>query len=90
MYWIGYVGAFFLICRLLPITYEQFQTKGKNPINPFFLLLEACASLFLGISSILYKIPPFIIANTCSLLNIILIVSIQFYFKKKDNAENIV
>ena len=93
MYWIGYIGAFFLICRLIPITYEQIQTKGQTPINLLFLFLEGCASLFLGISSISYKMIPFIIANSCSLLNIFLIIFIQLYFKKKDNNninENIV
>jgi len=79
---LGYIGAFLLICRLFPIVYEQIYTNVS--INPFFLLLEAGACICLGITAIELQSYPFIIANSCSLFNIIIIICININKKKED------
>lgn len=88
MSWVGYVGMSFLIIRLVPITYEQFTNKDSE-INMPFLLLEAAASLFLGISAIMYEVYPFIIANLVSFLNVIVLIFINFYNKREEKDRNI-
>lgn len=67
----GYIGAFFLICRLIPLIYETVKTDRQ--LNVFFILLEGSASLFLGIKAIQLRSYPFIIANSVSLSSIIFI-----------------
>ena len=81
----GYIGAFLLVCRLFPIL--QDQIKKKENANPYFLFLEGAASLCLGISAVTIRAYPFIIANTFSFINVIIIASISCYRKMYDNEE---
>ena len=75
----GYIGAVLLICRLFPILQDQIQKKENA--NPYFLCLEGAASLCLGISAFHIRAYPFIIANTFSFINVIIIASISLYRK---------
>ena len=53
----------------------------KENANPYFLCLEGAASLCLGISAFHIRAYPFIIANTFSFINVIIIASISLYRK---------
>lgn len=74
---VGYIGAMFLICRLLPML--QDQIKKTRPVNLYFLFLEACASTCLGTSAILLNAYPFIIANAFSFLATVFIIGLHVY-----------
>ena len=81
----GYIGAVLLICRLFPIL--QDQIKKKENANPYFLFLEGAASLCLGISAFQIRAYPFIIANTCTFINVLIIAYISVYRKICDDNE---
>lgn len=74
---LGYIGAFFLMCRLIPVVYDVFTTDTQ--INVYFLILEGLACLFLGLKSIELQAYPFILANGCSLFSVLLIFGIYLY-----------
>ena len=78
---LGYIGAAFLIVRFIPLLYEQIFTKKK--LNLIFLLLEAIASIFLGISAIMINAYPMILANSVSLLNVLIISVVQIKLRIK-------
>ena len=77
---IGYVGAFLLICRLIPLVHQQLKDEDK--INFSFIILEGAACVCLGTSAVMLHAYPFIIANFFSLFNVLLITGIQYYRKK--------
>ena len=78
---LGFIGASFLVLRFFPLLYEQIYAKKK--INLFFLILEGIASIFLGTSAIILNAYPMILANSISLLNIIIIIFVQLKLRLK-------
>jgi len=72
----GFIGAFFLIIRLIPLLREQIYEPSE--LNISFLTIEYLACIFLGISAILIKSIPFIIANTICFINLSILLLIQF------------
>lgn len=74
---VGYIGALFLICRLLPILHEQIN--NTRTVNVYFVFLEAGASICLGASAILLNAYPFIIANIFSFLAAAFIICLHVY-----------
>jgi uncharacterized protein with PQ loop repeat len=81
---LGYIGAAFLIVRFIPLFYEQIFTKKKTKFN--ILLFEAIASIFLGISAIMINAYPTILANSVSLLNILIISVVQIKLRIKSQT----
>lgn len=84
---LGYIGAFFLICRLLPVVYEAYATDKQ--INLYFLSLEGFACIFLGLKSLELHAYPFIIANGCSLLSILLIFGIYLHKRQRRSNDSV-
>ena len=78
---LGYIGAAFLILRFIPLLFEQIFRQKK--ISLIFLLLEAFASIFLGSSAIILNAYPMILANSISLLNILIISLVQIKLRLK-------
>lgn len=74
---IGYIGALLLICRLMPMLHDQIN--NTRPVNMYFVLLEAGASICLGTSAILLNAYPFIIANAFSFLATAFIICLHVY-----------
>tara|TARA_B110000914_G_scaffold221694_1_gene233918 strand:+ start:98 stop:361 length:264 start_codon:yes stop_codon:yes gene_type:complete len=79
----GYIGLCFLIIKLVPIIYEQIK-ENKN-VNLCFVLSELCASIFLGISSILIKSYPFMLVNAFTFISVIIILIIKMIKYKNIN-----
>lgn len=81
----GFIGAFFLIIRLLPLLKEQLNKPSK--LNIPFLIIEYFACIFLGVSAILLKSISFIIANSVCFLNLSVLLLIQFKLRTKQFAD---
>ena len=63
---LGYIGAFFLSCRFIPILYDQYKNSSQR-VNLYFLFLEFMACMLLGASAVLINSYPFILCNTASI-----------------------
>jgi len=74
---VGYIGALLLICRFLPMLRDQIN--NTRPVNMYFIIIEAGASICLGISAVLLHAYPFIIANAFSLLTTVFIICLHIY-----------
>ena len=57
----GYLGAFIMICRLIPLLRDQL--KNKRPVNSRFIFMELVGSVCLGVSAFLISAYPFIVLN---------------------------
>ena len=85
--YIGFIGTFFLVVRLMPILHEQIHEPKE--INAYFIMCEFLACVFLGTSAILIQSLPFILANTLNMLNLLIIIFIQIKLRRNisENTE---
>ena len=81
---LGYIGAFLLSCRFVPLVIDQFK-ENSTKINLLFLFMEFFACVFLGGSAILINSYPFIICNGASLICSGVILTKQIFLRLKEN-----
>jgi lipid-A-disaccharide synthase-like uncharacterized protein len=74
---LGYIGAFFLSCRFVPILYDQYHNSTER-VNLYFLFLE------LGASAILINSYPFILCNGASVICASCVLVNQIRLRIKD------
>ena len=80
---LGYIGAFFLSCRFVPILYDQYYNSTEI-INLYFLFLEFMACMLLGASAILINSYPFILCNGASITCASCLIVNQIRLRIKD------
>ncbi len=80
---LGYIGAFFLSCRFVPILYDQYHNSSER-VNLYFLFLEFTACMLLGASAILINSYPFILCNATSLTCASCVIVNQIRLRLKD------
>tara|TARA_Y100000389_G_scaffold103140_1_gene100046 strand:+ start:13236 stop:13532 length:297 start_codon:yes stop_codon:yes gene_type:complete len=86
-YIFGFIGAFLLIIRLYPILYEQLTSKKR--LNLKYLTIELLATLFLGTSAFMLNALPFLIANSITFLNVIILMFCQLKLINDDDINSV-
>ena len=66
---VGLIGSAGIALSLFPQTYKTIFTIDFKSISTYFIFITMLSSLFQLIYGVYYLIIPMIIANTCVLLN---------------------
>ena len=91
---IGYIGSFMLSILLIPQIYITYKTKDVNGLSSYFLFFEIITTLLwitYGIGFLLEGSLdglPIIIANTCMLISVFILIYLKNKFKDNLSQKN--
>lgn len=91
---IGYIGSFMLSILLIPQIYTTYKTKNVEGLSSYFLFFEIITTLLWIIYGIGFLLEgsldglPIIIANSCMLISVLILLYLKSAFKNNVSQEN--
>ena len=86
---IGYIGSFMLSILLLPQIHTTYITKNVEGLSTYFLIFEVITTILWIIYGTGFLLEnnldglPIVIANTCMLISVIVLLVMKRAFKKE-------